>query len=230
MYPLFFSFLTCINGSSTKLALYNMPSPPPSTAMGRSTINGTPERGTGVLNNELHIKRLALHYVKDPSTGKRASLPTRGQVNHQGRARVTTIAPAKVPENPISLALSARSFCSPCKIADTHFRRTLCRGVGSSFAHRTARLECIVHHFGLTLGGRPPASLRAWPVAQSTCGQGCIAAARVDPAVQRPAALICDDTGRLQCSSRYRRYAARRRERRYGYRPISHSVPYDDGL
>ena len=45
---------------------------------GQSTINGNPERGTGILNNELYIGRLVwnrLHYVKDPSTGKRVSRP-----------------------------------------------------------------------------------------------------------------------------------------------------------
>ena len=43
---------------------------------GQSTINGNPERGTGILNNELYIGRLVwnrLRYVKDPSTGKRVS-------------------------------------------------------------------------------------------------------------------------------------------------------------
>ena len=45
---------------------------------GQSTINGNPERGTGILNNELYIGRLIwnrLRYVKDPSTGKRVSRP-----------------------------------------------------------------------------------------------------------------------------------------------------------
>jgi site-specific DNA recombinase len=45
---------------------------------GQSTINGNPERDTGILSNELYIGRLVwnrLRYVKDPSTGKRVSRP-----------------------------------------------------------------------------------------------------------------------------------------------------------
>ena len=45
---------------------------------GQSTINGNPERGTGILNNKLYIGRLVwnrLRYVKDPATGKRVSRP-----------------------------------------------------------------------------------------------------------------------------------------------------------
>ena len=45
---------------------------------GQSTINGSAERGTGILNNELYVGRLVwnrLRYLKDPSTGKRVSRP-----------------------------------------------------------------------------------------------------------------------------------------------------------
>ena len=41
-----------------------------------STIHGNSKRGTGILNNELHIGRLIwnrLRYVKNPDTGKRIS-------------------------------------------------------------------------------------------------------------------------------------------------------------
>ena len=43
---------------------------------GTSTIHGTRERGTGILNNELYVGRQIwnrLRYVKDPQTGKRIS-------------------------------------------------------------------------------------------------------------------------------------------------------------
>lgn len=43
---------------------------------GASTIHGNPERGTGILNNELYVGRQVwnrLRYVKDPGTGKRIS-------------------------------------------------------------------------------------------------------------------------------------------------------------
>ena len=45
---------------------------------GQSTIHGNPERGTGILNNELYVGKLVwnrLRYMKDPGTGKRVSRP-----------------------------------------------------------------------------------------------------------------------------------------------------------
>jgi DNA invertase Pin-like site-specific DNA recombinase len=45
---------------------------------GKSTVNGSAGRGTGILNNELYVGRLVwnrLRYVKDPETGKRISRP-----------------------------------------------------------------------------------------------------------------------------------------------------------
>jgi site-specific DNA recombinase len=51
---------------------------PRGAGWGQSTINGNPERRTGILNNERYIGRLVwnrLHYVKDPSTDKRVSRP-----------------------------------------------------------------------------------------------------------------------------------------------------------
>jgi site-specific DNA recombinase len=55
----------------------NIPGPS-GTAWGPSTIHGNPERGTGILNNELYIGKLVwnrLRYIKDPETGKRVSRP-----------------------------------------------------------------------------------------------------------------------------------------------------------
>ncbi|MEX2615679.1 MAG: recombinase family protein [Alphaproteobacteria bacterium] len=49
---------------------------PSNKAWGPSTIHGNPDRGTGILNNELYIGRLIwnrLRYIKDPQTGKRVS-------------------------------------------------------------------------------------------------------------------------------------------------------------
>ena len=51
---------------------------PSGVAWGPSTINGNAARGTGILNNEMHIGRLIwnrLRYVKGPDTGKRISRP-----------------------------------------------------------------------------------------------------------------------------------------------------------
>jgi DNA invertase Pin-like site-specific DNA recombinase len=49
---------------------------PSGSTWGPSTIHGNPDRGTGILNNELYIGRLVwnrLRYIKDPETGKRVS-------------------------------------------------------------------------------------------------------------------------------------------------------------
>ena len=51
---------------------------PSGTAWGPSTIHGNPDRGTGILNNELYVGKLVwnrLRYIKDPETGKRVSRP-----------------------------------------------------------------------------------------------------------------------------------------------------------
>jgi hypothetical protein len=51
---------------------------PPLAAKAQSTVNGSVERGTGILNNELYIGRLVwnrLRYLKDPVTGRRVSRP-----------------------------------------------------------------------------------------------------------------------------------------------------------
>ena len=51
---------------------------PRTSSWAASTINGNRARGTGILNNELYIGRLAwnrLTYVKDPDTGRRRSRP-----------------------------------------------------------------------------------------------------------------------------------------------------------
>ena len=51
---------------------------PSGTGWGPSTIHGNPDRGTGILNNELYIGKLVwnrLRYIKDPETGKRVSRP-----------------------------------------------------------------------------------------------------------------------------------------------------------
>ena len=53
----------------------NVPGPS-GTAWGPSTIHGNPDRGTGILNNELYVGKLVwnrLRYIKDPETGKRVS-------------------------------------------------------------------------------------------------------------------------------------------------------------
>ena len=49
---------------------------PSGKAWGPSTIHGNPERGTGILNNELYVGCLIwnrLRYIKDPETGRRVS-------------------------------------------------------------------------------------------------------------------------------------------------------------
>lgn len=49
---------------------------PRGPSWGPSTIHGNPERGTGILNNELYVGRIVwnkLRYRKDPTTGRRIS-------------------------------------------------------------------------------------------------------------------------------------------------------------
>ena len=51
---------------------------PSGAEWGPSTIHGNPDRGTGILNNELYVGKLVwnrLRYIKDPETGKRVSRP-----------------------------------------------------------------------------------------------------------------------------------------------------------
>lgn len=63
---------------------------PAGSAWSPSTIHGHPERGVGILNNQLYIGRRVwnrLRYVKDPTTGKRVSRP------NPSEAWVTTSVP-----------------------------------------------------------------------------------------------------------------------------------------
>jgi len=53
-------------------------SPPRGTRWNASTINGSNQRGTGIIRNELYAGRLVwnkVHMAKDPDTGKRVSRP-----------------------------------------------------------------------------------------------------------------------------------------------------------
>ncbi|WP_346283169.1 recombinase family protein [Bradyrhizobium sp. BRP22] len=53
-------------------------SPPRGRAWNASTINGNLERGAGILQNELYVRRLVwnkVRMVKDPDSGKRLSRP-----------------------------------------------------------------------------------------------------------------------------------------------------------
>jgi site-specific DNA recombinase len=52
--------------------------PPRGTRWNASTINGSPQRGTGILRNDLYAGRLVwnkVRMIKDPDTGKRVSRP-----------------------------------------------------------------------------------------------------------------------------------------------------------
>ena len=60
----------------------------------------------------------------------------------------------------VHLRIRARRFrCSTVACPRRIFGEPLADSVASRAARRTARLECIVHHLGLALGGRPAASL-----------------------------------------------------------------------
>ncbi len=80
---------------------------------GQSTINGNPERGTGILNNELYIGRLVwnrLRYVKDPSTGKRVSRP-----NPPESWVITEVPQLRIVDDELWQAVKARQERGPAR-------------------------------------------------------------------------------------------------------------------
>jgi hypothetical protein len=61
---------------------------------------------------------------------------------------------------PVRITLAARRFrCATSRCATRIFVEHFPQEVTAAFARRTTRLDSIVHHLGLALGGRPAASL-----------------------------------------------------------------------
>ncbi|MGH9160378.1 MAG: recombinase family protein, partial [Vicinamibacteraceae bacterium] len=79
---------------------------PAGGAWNPSTIHGNPERGTGILNNELYIGRLVwnrLRYIRDPDTGKRVSRP-----NPPSEWLTTEVAQLRIVSDDLWAAAKAR--------------------------------------------------------------------------------------------------------------------------
>ena len=71
-----------------------------------STIRGHAKRGTGLINNELHIGRLVwnrLRYVKNPETGKRVS-----RINPPEDWIVTEVPELRIVDDALWKAVKAR--------------------------------------------------------------------------------------------------------------------------
>jgi site-specific DNA recombinase len=71
-----------------------------------TTIRGHLKRGTGVINNELYLGRLVwnrLHYVKDPSTGKRVS-----RLNPESDWIVTAVPELRIIDDELWQAVKAK--------------------------------------------------------------------------------------------------------------------------
>lgn len=71
-----------------------------------TTIRGHLKRGTGIINNELYLGRLVwnrLHYVKDPSTGKRIS-----RLNPESEWIVTEVPALRIVDDELWQAVKAK--------------------------------------------------------------------------------------------------------------------------
>jgi hypothetical protein len=72
----------------------------------------------------------------------------------------TTLANLRAPGRAVSIKLSTRRFrCVLATCSRRILTERLAATAGRPFARRTTRLEGIVHHLGLALGGRPGRSL-----------------------------------------------------------------------
>jgi hypothetical protein len=89
----------------------------------------------------------------------------------------------------VQLQVSVRRFrCMHPNCPRRIFAEQLSDGVAGRSARRTFRLEAIVHHLGLALGGRPAATLARrlmLPVTKTLC---CVLFANTLPAIARPCA------------------------------------------
>lgn len=80
--------------------------PPRGRAWNASTINGSRQRGTGILNNELYRGRLVwnrVHMVKDPDTGRRIS-----RINADAAHQVVDVPQLRIVPQDLAEAADAR--------------------------------------------------------------------------------------------------------------------------
>ena len=89
---------------------------PSGTDWGPSTIHGNPDRGTGILNNELYVGKLVwnrLRYVKDPATGKRVS-----RLNPRDKWITTEVPELRIVDDELWQAAKARQHELAVKYAN----------------------------------------------------------------------------------------------------------------
>lgn len=96
--------------------------------------------------------------ARPPSTS--APCPSCGQVSSRLHSRYTRrLADLPSGGRRVVVRLIVRRFrCTVGSCRMRIFAERLHPDVATAYARRTARLECIVHHLGLALGGRPAAS------------------------------------------------------------------------
>lgn len=93
------------------------------------------------------------------SAAERRRCPFFGRFSGRVHRRyVRTIADLPCASRKVRLRLSARRFvCEATSCRRRIFAERFEDGVVSERSRRTSRLECLVHHLGLALGGRPTA-------------------------------------------------------------------------
>lgn len=129
--------------------------PPRGTAWNASTINGSRQRGTGILNNELYRGRLVwnrVHMVKDPDTGRRVSRPNGERDWQRVDVPHLAIVPAdlagRVDAQRTARTAAPRARSQPRHMLSGLLRCGLC-GAGMAVhdrdRHGRARIRCSRH-------------------------------------------------------------------------------------
>jgi transposase len=95
------------------------------------------------------------------SAAKSCACPRCGKLSSRVHSRYQrSLADLPAHGKAVRISLIARRFRCQEQLCRTRiFTERLDRGIALSSARRTVRLECIVRHLGLALGGRPAASL-----------------------------------------------------------------------
>lgn len=107
------------------------------------------------------------------STSPTSQCPRCGSVSCRVHSRYRRqISDLPLAGRPVKLMADVRRFrCEPVRCGQRIFAERFKDGVVAPWARRTGRLETLVHHLGLALGGRPAASFARWlmlPVSNDT--------------------------------------------------------------
>lgn len=99
--------------------------------------------------------------VSERSAAERRQCPRCGRSSGRVHSRyVRIIADLPCAGKKVRLRLTARRFvCEATSCQQRIFSERFEENVVAERSRRTARLECLVHHLGLALGGRPAAGL-----------------------------------------------------------------------